>query len=496
MAANKNLAVALAAGFAPRLDATFLALEEGPDLSYRDIADRASSFAAALISEGVEPGDRVLVTASKSPDAVALYLGCLQAGAVHVPLNPAFTSAEVDYFIEDAQPQLIVVDATHELGTEVATLSLDGLGGGSLVDAALACEPLSEAVHRDGSDVAAMLYTSGTTGQPKGAMLTHGNLAGNAASLSASWEFTPDDVLIHALPIFHVHGLFVALHCAMLNGCAVRFLARFDVDSVVEALGSSTVFMGVPTHYSRLLSDERVTPTSCRNMRLFTSGSAPLTEATHASFATRTGHMILERYGMTEAGIIATNPLRGDRVAGTVGYALPGVEVRVHNDVGDKCEPGEAGLVEIRGPHLFSGYWGRPEKTASEHREGGWFITGDIGHLDEQGRLTLEGRSSDMIICGGENIYPKEIELCLDSAPAVAESAVVGAPDTDLGERVVAYLVGTDEIDLEVVQRHLDDHLARFKHPRRFEVVSALPRNAMGKVQKAELRAELATDQA
>jgi malonyl-CoA/methylmalonyl-CoA synthetase len=484
---NANLATVLRSGYKRALTHPFLAVPHQHTLTYADVERRTDAFCGALSSQGVGPGDRVIVKVQKSCDAVALYLACLRVGAVYVPLNAAFTDSELDFFIEDAEPMLLVNEPTDEPHGTVNTLNLDSSGGGTLSQAASVTEPTGETVIRTGDDIAAMLYTSGTTGRPKGAMLTHRGLAGNARALHSTWEFDANDVLLHALPIFHVHGLFVALHCAMLSGCAVTFLPRFSVDAVIEALPGASVMMGVPTHYTRLLDDPRFGAELCADMRLFTSGSAPMTEAVHEIFRQRTGRQILERYGMTETGIISSNPLHGDRVAGSVGNALPEMDLRIATDDGE-CESGETGIVEVSGPNLFAGYWRLPEKTASEHREDGWFITGDVGSVDNTGCLTLEGRAGDMIISGGENIYPKEIERCLDSAPGVLESAVVGVTDPDFGEAVVAYLVAVTEFDIAVVEAWLEARLARFKHPKRYVVLDELPRNTMGKVQKAELR--------
>ncbi len=473
-------------GYAGAPDRVALEVPGSPVVTYRQLDERAAAFAGALEAHGVAAGDRVMCQVPKSVDAVALYLGCLRAGAVHLPLNPSFTSEEVAFFTADAEPALFVT----EPGTPpqaVPSLTLDGAGGGALVEAAAGAEPVAEPRARSAGDLAALLYTSGTTGRPKGAMLTHGGLAANARALHEIWGFGPADVLVHPLPIFHVHGLFVALHCALLSGCEVLFLPRFSVAAVLGALDGATVMMGVPTYYSRLLADPRFDAEACATVRLLTSGSAPMTAALHHAIAERTGHRVVERYGMTETGIITSNPLRGDRVAGTVGYPLPGVEVRVAGPDGP-CGPGQAGMVQVRGPHLFAGYWCLPERTAADHTDDGWFVTGDIGHLDESGRLTLEGRAGDMIISGGENISPREIEACLDEAAGVVESAVVGQPDPDLGEVVVAFLVGDPDLDPAAVARTLDGRLARFKHPKRYVVVDELPRNAMGKVQKTELR--------
>ncbi len=452
-------------------------------------------MAGALQSLGVVAGDRVVVQVDKSADSVALYLACLRAGAVFVPLNTGYTSSEVAFFVDDAAPTVVVArpGTLNDLDTQVLHLGTDG--DGSFAELAAAGSTHVDIVERAADDVAAMLYTSGTTGRSKGAMLTHANLESNARALHAIWGFTADDVLLHTLPIFHVHGLFVALHCAMLGANEVIFLPNFDVGAVVEQLPNATVMMGVPTQYTRLLGDTRFSADTCAAVRLFTSGSAPMTEAVHAEFTARTGQQILERYGMTEAGMITSNPYVGQRVPGTVGFALPGVELRIADDDGAEVEVGTTGVVEIRSPGLFAGYWGLPDKTVSEHRAGGWFITGDVGSVDHEGRLTLEGRSSDMIISGGYNIYPKEIEMVLDDVPGVLEAAVVGVPHPDFGEAVVAVVVrdGSVEVTDEDLAAALDGVLARFKHPKSYVSADALPRNAMSKVQKASLRIDLAS---
>lgn len=489
-----NLFSTLSDGFASRLDAPFLRVPGGATPTYRDVERRSAAMGGALRDLGVGVGDRVVVQIDKSPDNVALYLACLRIGAVYLPLNTAYTAGEVGYFVDDATPTVVVArpDTLDEPATTVnATLvHLGADGDGSFAEATDAADPFGAVVDRSDDDLAAMLYTSGTTGRSKGAMLTHANLATNAAALHDVWAFGPDDVLLHTLPIFHVHGLFVALHCAMLSGNEVIFLPRFDVGRVVDLLSDATVMMGVPTQYTRLLADPRFTADASPSIRLFTSGSAPMTAAVHAEFTVRTGHSIVERYGMTEAGIITSNPYQGERVPGTVGFPLPGVELRVCDDDGEPLPAGETGGVEIRSPGLFAGYWNLPVKTAAEHRDGGWFVTGDVGSLDEEGRLTLEGRSGDMIISGGYNVYPKEVEMVLDEVPGVDETAVVGVPHADFGEAVVAVVVrdGTADVSDDDLAAALDGVLARFKHPKCYIDVDELPRNAMSKVQKSELR--------
>ncbi|MDX2378673.1 MAG: AMP-binding protein [Acidimicrobiia bacterium] len=495
---SANLYEVLRKRFDHAIDGVALRVPDGPTWTYRQLDARSAAMAGALTEAGVAVGDRVVVQVDKSPDAVALYLACLRIGAVFLPLNTAYTPSEVQFFVGDATPSLVVArpGTLDELGIPVLSLGTDQ--DGSFADATAAAAPVEDTVPRDGDDLAAMLYTSGTTGRSKGAMLTHANLESNARALYEIWGFGTDDVLLHTLPVFHVHGLFVALHCAMFGGNEIVFLPRFDVDSVIDHLPEATVMMGVPTQYVRLLGDERCSADSCASIRLFTSGSAPMTESVHAEFTERTGLRILERYGMTEAGMITSNPYDGDRIPGTVGFPLPGVELRVAGDEGSPLPIGETGVAEIRSPGLFAGYWGLPEKTAAEFRDGGWFITGDVGSVDADGRLTLEGRAGDMIISGGFNIYPKEIEQLIDEVDGVSESAVIGVEHRDFGEAVVAVVVptdtATDAASLEsTICAALDGELARFKHPKRYVFVEALPRNAMSKVQKASLRTDHAS---
>ena len=455
-----------------------LRVPDGPTVTYGDIDERSARAAGWLRSQGVSTGDRVVVQIPKSVDAVALYLGVLRLGAVYVPLNTAYTPAEVDWFVADAEPAAVVQDA------------------GSLTDGLDSSPPVDELVACGADDLAALVYTSGTTGRPKGAMLTHGNLASNALTLTQAWAFQSSDVLLHALPIFHVHGLMVALHTAMLSTCEVIFLERFDAGKALANLPDATVMMGVPTHYSRLMTLEGFDAVACSRIRLLVSGSAPMTAELHRAVARRTGCSVLERYGMSEALMITSNPYDGDRVAGTVGFALPGVDVRVCGNDGAELMR-RPGMVQVRGPNVGPGYWRRADATSESRTTDGWFITGDVGRLDGDGRLTLEGRATDMIISGGLNVYPVEIEQVLDAHPAVAESAVVGLSHPDLGEAVVAFVVpgpGTDGaaggLDSELVDTLTD--VARFKHPKRYVFVESLPRNAMGKVLKSELRARFA----
>ncbi|MGB0114702.1 MAG: AMP-binding protein [Ilumatobacteraceae bacterium] len=492
---NANLFATLRQAYEHRLDSTFLQVPGRSALTYRDLDERSAALAGALRDLGVTVGDRVAVQIDKSPDAVALYLGCLRLGAVFLPLNTAYTTAEVQYFVDDAAPAVVVgrPGTLADLAVPVVHLGTDR--DGDLAASADTAEPFDAVAERGPDDLAAMLYTSGTTGRSKGAMLTHANLESNARALHDIWRFRPDDVLLHTLPIFHVHGLFVALHCAMLGANEVVFLPRFDLDEVLDHLSSATVMMGVPTHYTRLLDDDRFDPSRCATIRLFTSGSAPMTAAVHEEFTRRSGKQILERYGMTEAGMITSNPYDGDRVPGTVGFALPGVDLRVADDDGATVPTGATGVVEIRSPGLFAGYWQLPDTTSDAFRSDGWFITGDVGSLDADGRLTLEGRSSDMIISGGYNIYPKEIEMVLDAVPGILETAVIGVPHHDFGEAVVAVVVrdGTVTVTDDQLAQHLEGVLARFKHPKSYIAADALPRNAMSKVQKAGLRTDHAT---
>jgi malonyl-CoA/methylmalonyl-CoA synthetase len=471
---NENLFVLLSANWGTRGDLTALA-EPGKFCVTFDELDRLSArFCSALRGRGVSAGDRVVVQVEKSVGAVALYLGCLRVGAIFVPLNTAYTKAEMAYFLEDAEPRLFVSD----------DMMLDDATG--LWAEALALEPDTRIAQVKADDIAAILYTSGTTGRSKGAMLTHGNLSSNARTLHALWGFQPTDSLIHALPIFHVHGLFVALHTMFLNASTTYFLPRFDARQIIDLMPRASLLMGVPTFYTRLLTEPDLKD-AARHMRLFVSGSAPLLAETHRAFAQVTGHRILERYGMTETGMIASNPLDGDRVAGTVGYALPDVEVRVVDEHGTVMASGVPGVIEVRGPNVFKGYWRNPAKTDEDIRPDGWFITGDVTTQAPDGRMTIVGRAKDLIISGGYNIYPKEIEEVIDAVPGVVETAVIGVPDVDFGEAVLAVIVGDPALEPEI-RAAVDVGLARFKHPGRLEFVDDLPRNAMGKVQKAALR--------
>jgi malonyl-CoA/methylmalonyl-CoA synthetase len=476
-------------------DAVFLDVPDGSALrpgsfTYGDTLDGSGRIAHALGALGVRPGDRVAVQTEKSPLAILLYLACVRSGAVLLPMNPSYSDAEVDYLIGDAEPSVVVCDpARAERVAAPQVVTADARGDGTLAELAAEQSADFDDVGRAADDLAAILYTSGTTGRPKGAMLSERNLTSNAVALHRAWGFRPDDVLLHALPIFHTHGLFVATNCVLANGTSMVFLPRFEVGAVLEQLPGCTVFMGVPTYYTRLLSDGRLDAERCAHVRLFVSGSAPLLATTHDEFFERTGHAVLERYGMTETSMITSNPLDGDRRPGTVGFALPGVEVRVTAD-GRACTPGEIGGVEVRGPNVFSGYWRRPELSTSEFTGDGFFRTGDLGSFDADGYLAIVGRSKDLVISGGLNVYPKEVEDVLDGLDGVVESAVIGVPDPDFGEAVVAVVVAEPgaPIGEEPLRAAAREQLAGYKVPKRVHVVEALPRNSMGKVEKARLR--------
>ena len=457
---NQNLYSHLAAGFPADRSRPCFRLADGSIVSYGQLEAGAGRLARLLLDKGVAPGDRVAVQAPKTVEAVMLYLAVLKVGAVFLPLNTAYTEAELEYFIEDAEPRLVIRDA------EALAAEATGL------------EPVIDVTHRAADDLASIIYTSGTTGRSKGAMLTHAALLDNGRALTGLWAFSDQDVLLHALPIFHVHGLFVALHCVFLSGASMVWLPRFDEAEILAGLDQSTVMMGVPTFYTRLLTSPHFTADKAKGMRLFISGSAPLLTSTFAEFEALTGQRILERYGMSEAVIITSNPLDGERLAGSVGYPLPGVELRI--------EGGETGVIQIRGPSVFKGYWRNPAKTAEDFTVDGWFITGDVGRQDPDGRVWISGRAKDLIISGGYNVYPKEIEMLLDDLDGVVESAVIGLPHPDFGEAVVAVIIGQGE-EAEVIAK-AREKLAAFKTPKRVIWVDELPRNAMGKVQKNLLR--------
>src|SRR4030081_2629132 len=481
-------------------DPSRLAIEtvEGQRITYGDLIARAGQMANLLVARGVKPGDRVAAQTEKSVPGLVLYLGTVRAGAVYLPLNTAYTLNELEYFIGDAEPSLVVCDPSKadgigaiaaKVGARVETLGADGKG--SLTDAAAKASPAFTTVPRENDALAAILYTSGTTGRSKGAMLTHDNLASNSLSLVDYWRFTDEDVLIHALPIYYTHGLFVASNVTLFARASMIFLPKFDPDLIVKLMARSTVLMGVPTFYTRLLQSPALSHESTKHMRLFISGSAPLLADTHREWAARTGHAVLERYGMTETNMNTSNPYDGDRVPGAVGHALPGVTVRVTDpETGKELARETIGMIEVKGPNVFRGYWRMPEKTKVEFRDDGFFITGDLGKIDDKGYVHILGRGKDLVISGGFNVYPKEIESEIDAMPGVIESAVIGVPHADFGEGVTAVLVCDKgaKVDEISVLKALDGRLAKFKMPKRVFVVDELPRNAMGKVQKNILR--------
>ena len=483
------------------LSKPFIRTPLGGGYSYADMLRSTSQFAHALVELGVQPGDRVAVQVDKSPETVMLYLAVLRVGAVYLPLNSGYTGDELRYFLDDAEPSLFVCAPAFEAqARELAEASgvarvatLGDQVDGSLMDAVHGKPGRFVDVPRASSDLAAILYTSGTTGRSKGAMISHGNLVSNARALVDAWQITGEDWLLHALPIFHIHGLFVACNSLLMAGGSMLFLSKFDAAQMLRLLPQVNLLMGVPTFYTRLLDQPGLTREAVAHMRLFISGSAPLTAETHKAFSERTGMAILERYGMTETGMNTSNPLDGERIAGTVGFPLPGVELRITDPSQSAPTPlpqGEPGMIEVRGPNVFQGYWRMPEKTAEELRADGYFMTGDIGFIDDKGYVQIVGRNKDMIISGGFNVYPKELEEILDTLPGVVESAVIGVPHPDFGEGVTAVLVATQgQAPSEAqVLAALDGKLARFKQPKRVMVVDALPRNVMGKVQKNVLR--------
>ncbi|MCZ4351344.1 malonyl-CoA synthase [Roseovarius aestuarii] len=490
--------------FAPHAghDTPFLILPDGAILTHSDFLGQAARLAHVLVKAGLKPGDRLAAQVHKSPQALALYAACVQSGVVFLPLNTAYTATEVTYFIEDSGARMVVCDGKSEaalapladrLGARLTVLNADG--SGSLSDAASGESKQFETATRKGDDLAALLYTSGTTGRSKGAMLSQDNLLSNAKVLAEEWRFTAADTLLHALPIFHTHGLFVATNVSLIAGGAMIFLPKFDLDAVLTHLPRSTVMMGVPTFYTRLLDSPQFTHDSAAHMRLFVSGSAPLLAETHARFSEVTGHAILERYGMTETNMNTSNPYDGARRAGTVGFPLPGTELKITDpDTGETLPQGEVGQIEVRGANVFQGYWQMPEKTAEELRADGFFITGDLGLIDDQGYVQIVGRGKDLIISGGFNIYPKEIELVLDEQPGVLESAVIAVSHADFGEAPVGILVSApgQAPDTDAIMEAVRKQLARFKHPARLIVVDELPRNTMGKVQKNVLRDQFA----
>ncbi len=478
--------------------ATLLTTPGGETYTYGDALALSGRVARFLGEAGVRPGDRISVQAEKSVDYLWLYLGCLHGGFIFHPLNPAYTSAELEYFFGDAEPALVVCDPENPAkGEEVAaalgierTVSMAADGAGSFRDGYTKTAPADSVVPQRAADIAALLYSSGTTGQPKGIPLSHGAIAVNAIDLSTTWGFRGGDVLLHALPMFHTHGLFVALNCTLISGSTIRYLPRFDVDAVIDGLAGASVMMGVPTYYTRLLRSERFDRASCRSVRVFISGSAPLREDTFREFEARTGHRIVERYGMTETGILTSNPIDGPRKAGTVGVSLPSVALRVVDTGGKTAMPDEIGRIQVRGPNAFTEYWRKPEKTVEDFTDDGFFDTGDQGNLDTDGYLSIVGRAKDLIISGGLNVYPVEVERVLNECALVQEAAVIGVAHEDFGEAVVAVVIAAPAVtfDEREVLAFTGQRLANFKLPKRVVGVDALPRNAMGKVQKNLLR--------
>jgi malonyl-CoA/methylmalonyl-CoA synthetase len=495
--ANANLFSRLFGGLD---DPNRLAIEthDGKRITYGDLIARAGQIANVLVARGVKPGDRVAVQVEKSVENLVLYLATVRAGGVYLPLNTAYTLNELDYFITDAEPTVVVCDPSKaegiaaiaaKVGAKVETL--DAGGKGSLSEAADKADTSFTAVPRSGDDLAAILYTSGTTGRSKGAMLSHDNLASNSLTLVDYWRFTKDDVLIHALPIYHTHGLFVASNVTLFARAAMIFLPKLDPELIIKLMARATVLMGVPTFYTRLLANPGLSKETTKHMRLFISGSAPLLADTHREWSARTGHAVLERYGMTETNMNTSNPYDGERVPGAVGLPLPGVSARVTDpETGKELPREEIGMIEVKGPNVFKGYWRMPEKTKSEFRDDGFFITGDLGKIDDKGYVHILGRGKDLVISGGFNVYPKEIESEIDAMPGVVESAVIGVPHADFGEGVTAVVVCHPDADISEagVLKALDGRLAKFKMPKRVFVVNELPRNTMGKVQKNVLR--------
>lgn len=484
--------------FARQPDKELLCTAADQSLTYKDIDRRSAQMARYLADLGTKPGERVSVQVEKSPESLCLYLACLRAGLVYHPLNMAYTSAELDCFLNNAEPAVVVCDPENAASiTPIAekagarqVLTLDAEGQGSLAANSRSADESFDTVPRDADDMAALLYSSGTTGVPKGIMLTHANLLRNTEALVETWGFTEDDRLLHALPIFHVHGLFVAIGCVLLSGASMRWLPGYDARAVMRFLPECSVMMGVPTYYTRLLAQEEFDRDMTKNVRLFVSGSAPLLEETFAEFEARTGHRILERYGMSETNMNTSNPLDGARKPGTVGPPLPGVEVRITDDDGNVLPANEIGNLQVRGPNVFIGYWKMPDKTAEDFTDDGFFNTGDKGKIDDDGYVSIVGRAKDMVITGGLNVYPKEVELFIDELPGVRESAVIGVPHTDFGEAVVAVIV--PEANADIDERGIIDackgDLANYKVPKRVVFVDELPRNTMAKVQKAVLR--------
>ena len=499
---NANLYALFQSRFPQDLETCWLETDDGLYYSWRDLERGSAKLANLLHSLNLPQGSRVAVQVEKSPEALMLYLATIRAGLVYLPLNTAYRADEMAYFIGNASPAVVVCSPQNfgwitQLAFKAGTahvFTLDepraGKNSGSLLSRALHHADHFETVQKQSDGLAAILYTSGTTGRSKGAMLTHGNLTANISVLQKYWQWRPGDVLLHALPLFHIHGLFVAAHGALMNGSKMIFLSKFDSTAVTRHLPRCTVLMGVPTYYVRLLSEPTFDQTSCANLRLCISGSAPLLVETFTYFIEKTGHTILERYGMSETAMLTSNPVDGERRAGSAGLPLPGVSVRVTNAAGQGCKTGEIGDIEVKGPNVFSGYWQMPEKTAEEFTADGYFKTGDVGRFDEDGYLFIVGRSKDLIISGGYNVYPKEIESVIDEMEGVLESAVIGVAHADFGEAVTAVIVPRQDANLSEAQviHALKTKIANFKVPKRVFIVNELPRNTMGKVQKNLLR--------
>ena len=497
---TSNFYAAVAAAIDSGRERIFLETDDGRTYIRADLARETARFARMMVDAGAVRGDRIAVQVDKSPASLFLYLGCLRAGLVYLPLNTAYQRSELSYFLEDAQPKVVVCrPQSFELMREISAghaqvFTLDEEGRGSLADATAALAGEFETVDSEPDDLAVIIYTSGTTGRSKGAMVTHRNLLSNARVLVDYWGFSDRDVLLHALPVFHIHGLFVANHCVLLSGGKLLWHRKFDAKQVLRELARATVMMGVPTFYTRLLAEPGFGREACRSVRLFISGSAPLQLETFKEFQTRAGQSILERYGMSEAGMICSNPLQGERRGGSVGYPLPGVSVRVADDHDRPLHRGEIGGIQIKGENVFAGYWRMPEKTREEFTVDGYFRTGDVGTFAADGYVSIVGRAKDLIISGGYNVYPKEIELALDALPGVMESAVIGIPHPDFGEAVTAIVVARNDarLDPAALIAELKKNFANYKVPKRIVLVDDLPRNAMGKVQKALLRERFA----
>jgi malonyl-CoA/methylmalonyl-CoA synthetase len=500
---SDNLFAIFRSRFPADLGRVFLERPDGSRLSYADLIDLSGRVAGVLAGLGVQPGDRVAAQVEKSAEALMLYLASLRAGAVYLPLNSAYTVGEIRYFLGDAEPAVFVcrpeqAERMKALAAEVGVPRVETLGAngdGTLMEKARAASPQFADAPRDRDDLAAFLYTSGTTGRSKGAMLTHGNLASNAQALRDAWRFTAEDRLLHALPIFHTHGLFVATNVTLMAGGSLLFLPSFNADEIIRLFPKATAMMGVPTFYTRLLGRADFTRELVSHMRLFVAGSAPLSAETHKEFQARTGHAILERYGMTETNMNVSNPYEGERVPGSVGLPLPGVEIRIADPQSGRMLPqGQVGVIEIRGPNVFKGYWRMPEKTKEEFRPDGFFVSGDLGYIDPKGYVYIVGRAKDLIISGGFNVYPAEVENAIEALPGVAECAVIGVPHPDFGEGVVAVVVPkpTARLEEREMQAALTNDLAKYKLPKRIFINETLPRNAMGKVQKKDLREQLA----